>query len=153
MLKSCDFGHVFSTWKNSSGFGHVFSTWNSSRGFGHVRNSRVFQVIFTNFAYWVRSWIKEKIGTNASKWSNDRFLWKSWPTLGQIISRTKCDRDKPIFFLQKERVNKIELGIKSDNGIGKCQKRGSIIERKFPTMFKYGSAMFLDSNHEHWLKT
>ncbi len=30
-----------------------------------------------------------------------------------------------IFFLQKERVNKIELGIKKrPNGIGKCQKRG-----------------------------
>ncbi len=40
------------------------------------------------------------------------------------------------FFLQKEGVNKIELGIKKGpRGIGKCQKRGSI-ERKFPTIFK-----------------
>ncbi len=46
------------------------------------------------------------------------------------------------FFLQKEGVNKIELDIHNGpihNGIGKCQKRGSI-ERKFPTIFKYGSA-------------
>ncbi len=43
------------------------------------------------------------------------------------------------FFLQKEGVNKIRVGHKKGpNGIGKCKKRGSI-ERKFPTMFKYGS--------------
>ncbi len=36
---------------------------------------------------------------------------KNRPTLGQIISGTKCERDK-VFFLQKERVNKIGLGIK-----------------------------------------
>ncbi len=72
----------------------------------------------------IRSKIKEEIGTNA---------------LGQIISGIKCDRDKPIF-LQKEGVNKIELGMKKGpNGIRECQKRGSI-EWKFPTMFKYGSA-------------
>ncbi len=33
----------------------------------------------------------------ASKVSNDRFLWKNRPTLGQIICGTKCDRDKLIF--------------------------------------------------------
>ncbi len=49
----------------------------------------------------------EKIGT---KWSNDRFVRKIRPMLDKIISGTKCDRDKLIFFLQKERVNKIELG-------------------------------------------
>ncbi len=32
------------------------------------------------------------------------------PTLGHIISGTKCDRDKQIF-LQKEEVDKIALGI------------------------------------------
>ncbi len=49
------------------------------------------------------------------------------------------------YFLQKKKVNKIELGIKKGpNGIWKCQKRGSI-ERKFPTMFKYGSAPMIDN--------
>ncbi len=43
-------------------------------------------------------------------------------------------------FLQKERINKIELGMKKGpNGIGKCQKWVSI-EQKFPTIFKYWSA-------------
>ncbi len=37
----------------------------------------------------------------ASRVSNDRLLWKHRPTLGQIISGTKCDRDKPIFFCRK----------------------------------------------------
>ncbi len=47
------------------------------------------------------------------------------PMLGQIIFGTKCDRDKPIFFLQKEGVNKIELGIRKEpNGIRKCQTMG-----------------------------
>ncbi len=46
-------------------------------------------------------------------------------TLGQIISGTKCDRDKQIF-LQKEGFNKIKFCIKKGpNGIGKCQKCGS----------------------------
>ncbi len=49
----------------------------------------------------------------ATKVLNERFLWKNRPTLGQITSGTKCDRDKPIF-LQIERVNKFELGIKMD---------------------------------------
>ncbi len=35
------------------------------------------------------------------------------PTLGPIIFGTKCDRGKPCF-LQKEGINKIELGIKRD---------------------------------------
>ncbi len=44
------------------------------------------------------------------------------------------------FFLHKEEVNKIELGIKKGpNGIGKCKKWESI-EWSFPTIFKYGSA-------------
>ncbi len=37
----------------------------------------------------------------ASKMSNDRFLWKNRPTLGQIISGTKCDRDKQIFVAER----------------------------------------------------
>ncbi len=41
------------------------------------------------------------------------FCEKNRPTLGQIISGTKCDK-RNIFFLQKERVSKIELGIKRD---------------------------------------
>ncbi len=46
------------------------------------------------------------------------------------------------FFLQKERVSKIELVIKKGpNWIGKCHKRGSI-NQKFPTIFKYGSALW-----------
>ncbi len=45
-----------------------------------------------------RSKTKEKSGQNASQRSNDRFLWKSKPNVGQIISGTKCDKDKPIFF-------------------------------------------------------
>ncbi len=57
-----------------------------------------------------RSIIKE-IGT---KWSNDRFGQKNRPTLAHIISGNKCDREKLIFFLQKEGVNKIDLGINSD---------------------------------------
>ncbi len=36
------------------------------------------------------------------KVSNGRFLWKNRPTLGQIISGTKCDRDKPIFSAERE---------------------------------------------------
>ncbi len=32
---------------------------------------------------------------------NDRFLWKNWPTLGQIISGTKCDRYKQIFSVER----------------------------------------------------
>ncbi len=48
------------------------------------------------------------------------------PSLCQMISETKCGRDKQII-LQKERVNKIELGIKKGhNGIRKCQKQGTI---------------------------
>ncbi len=50
---------------------------------------------------------------NASNWSNDRLWQNIIPTLGQIISETKCDRDKP-FFLQKEGLNQIELGINRD---------------------------------------
>ncbi len=83
---------------------------------------------------------RRKLIQNASKWSNDRFLWKIRPTLGQIISGTKCDKGKPIFFFCRKRwVIKIKLGIKKGpNGIGKCQKWGSI-EWKVPTMFKDGS--------------
>ncbi len=37
----------------------------------------------------------------ASKVSNNRFLWKNKPTLGHIISGTKCDRDKLIVFVER----------------------------------------------------
>ncbi len=40
-----------------------------------------------------RKW-RRKVIQIASKESNDRFLWKNRPTLGQIISGIKCDRDK-----------------------------------------------------------
>ncbi len=35
---------------------------------------------------------RRKVLQIASKVSNDRFVWKNIPTLGQIISRTKCDQ-------------------------------------------------------------
>ncbi len=44
---------------------------------------------------------RRKLTQNASKWSNDRFLLKIRPTLGQIISGNKCDREKPIFLSRK----------------------------------------------------
>ncbi len=44
---------------------------------------------------------RRKLVQNASKWSNDRFGWKMWPNLGQIIYGTKCDRDKPIFSAER----------------------------------------------------
>ncbi len=56
---------------------------------------------------------RRKLMQNALKWSNDRFLWKIKPSLGQIISGTKYDRDNPIFSVERG-VNKIALGIKRD---------------------------------------
>ncbi len=45
------------------------------------------------------------------------------------------------FFLQKEKVNKMELGIKcGPNGIGKYKKTG-VNRAEVSTMFKYGSAL------------
>ncbi len=38
---------------------------------------------------------RRKLVKNAWKWSNDIFCWKISPTLGEIISGTKYDRDKP----------------------------------------------------------
>ncbi len=73
----------------------------------------------------------------ASKWSNDRFGWKIRPNLGKIFSRSKCNREKPICFLQKTGVNKIKLGIKRQWD----RNRGYILG-KFPTTFKYGSAPY-----------
>ncbi len=64
------------------------------------------------------------------------------PTLGQIISETKCDRNKLIFFTaEKGAINKIELGInKGLHVIEKCQN-GSQSQGSFPPpTFKYGSA-------------
>ncbi len=59
-----------------------------------------------------------------------------WAILSLEINAIETDR----FFLQKQGVNKIKLGRKKGpNGIGKCQKWGSI-EQTFPTMFKYGSS-------------
>ncbi len=45
---------------------------------------------------------------------NNSFWWNIVPIVGPIISRTKCDRHRPTnqYFLQKEQVNKIELGVK-----------------------------------------
>ncbi len=78
-----------------------------------------------------------KLVQNASKW----FWWKTRTTLDQIISGTKCDRDKLIFYIER-RVNKIELVItKVSNGIGKCQKKGSMVG-KFPSTIKYGSSVW-----------
>ncbi len=34
------------------------------------------------------------------------------PSLGSIISRTKCDRDKHISILEKEGISRMKLGIK-----------------------------------------
>ncbi len=87
----------------------------------------------------IRSKVRDKIGTKCFKMVKWQIFGKNRPTLGQIISGTKCV-EKNRFFLQNEGVNKIKLGIiKEPNGIRKCQKRGSI-EQKFPTIFKYGSA-------------
>ncbi len=82
---------------------------------------------------------KDKLVQNAWKWWNDRFCWKIWPTSGQIIFRTKCDRDKPLF-LQKREINKIELGIKGTQWDLKMSKKGSI-PGTFHTNLKYGSAL------------
>ncbi len=62
---------------------------------------------------WKRSNNNEKVGQQvrksrsklvqiALKVSNDRVLWRNRPTLGQIISGTKCDKDKPIFSAERE---------------------------------------------------
>ncbi len=40
---------------------------------------------------------RRKFVHNASKWINERFCQKNRPCLDQIISGTKCDRDKLIF--------------------------------------------------------
>ncbi len=48
-----------------------------------------------------RSKMKGKSDTNCFKVSNDRFWWKNRPTLAQIISGTKCDRDKHIFSAER----------------------------------------------------
>ncbi len=45
---------------------------------------------------------RRKLVQIATKVSNDRFLWKNRPALGQIIFGTKCDRDKPIFSTERE---------------------------------------------------
>ncbi len=47
-----------------------------------------------------RSKIKENL-YKLLQVSNDIFLSKNRPTLGQIISGTKCDRDKPIFSVER----------------------------------------------------
>ncbi len=44
---------------------------------------------------------RRKVVQIASKVSNDRFLWTNRPNLDQIISWTKCDRDKQIFSAQR----------------------------------------------------
>ncbi len=44
---------------------------------------------------------RRKLVQIASKVSNDRFLCKNRPSLGQIIGGTKCDTDKQIFFSRK----------------------------------------------------
>ncbi len=46
----------------------------------------------------IGSKIKEKLTRNTlNLLNNNTFWWKIRPTLGPIISGTKCDRDKPIF--------------------------------------------------------
>ncbi len=64
-------------------------------------------------------------------------LVKYRPTLGQIISVTKCDRDKQIFFAEREGQYDRAGHKKGPNGIGKCQKQGPI-EWRFSTIFKNG---------------
>ncbi len=49
----------------------------------------------------IGSKIKEKIDTKCLKLLNNTFWWQIRPTLGPCISRTKCDRDKPIFSAQR----------------------------------------------------
>ncbi len=73
--------------------------------------------------------LMRKLLQNTSKWSNERFWLNIKPPLSQIISGTKWDGDKP-FFLQKEVVNKIDLGIKrdpmvSENAKNRCQSWGN----------------------------
>ncbi len=50
----------------------------------------------------------------ASKLSNVRFLWKNRPTLDQIISGTKRDRDKYFFFCRKRGSIRISWVYKGD---------------------------------------
>ncbi len=52
-----------------------------------------------------------KNGLKQIKNQRENFGEKLDPDVGQIISGTKCDRDKPIFF-QKKEVTNIKLGIK-----------------------------------------
>ncbi len=96
---------------------------------------------------------RRKLAQIDSKVSNERFLWKIRPTLGQIISGTKFDkRQTDDYFLVEREGQKEGIGIeKGPNGIGKCQERGSI-GRKFPTIFKYGSAAPLprDGSIAYW---
>ncbi len=77
-------------------------------------------------------------------------IWYTWYKLHQKCQMTDfCEKIDQLyvklslqlnvietnqFFLHKERLNNIELDIKNGpNGIGKCQKQGSI-EWKFPTI-------------------
>ncbi len=85
---------------------------------------------------------------NVSKWSNERYLWKIRQIFAQIISGTKCDRDKLIFSAEREGEYDRVGHKKGPNEIGKCQKRRSI-ERKLPTMFKYESAPPLPGFNQH----
>ncbi len=45
---------------------------------------------------------RRKLVQIASIVSNDRIVWKNRPTLGHIISGTKCHRDKPIFLAERK---------------------------------------------------
>ncbi len=74
-----------------------------------------------------------KIENQEEKWykmlQNDQMTdfvkTKNRPSLCHIISGTKFDRDKPIYFLPKEGYKKIELGLKKDpmgsESVRKCQ--------------------------------
>ncbi len=71
--------------------------------------------------------------------SSDRSLWKNRPTLGQIISGTKCDRDKQNISTERGCQSDRVEHKKGPNRITICQEWVSI-EGKFLTIFKYGSA-------------
>ncbi len=65
-------------------------------------------------------------------------MWKNRPTLDQIISGTKCDRDKPFFLQKLDRVGHK----KGPNGIGKCLKWGSIYRWSSPPSSSMGVRPF-----------
>ncbi len=76
--------------------------------------------------------IFEKKNIIQLEWTHKKIIFSLCLRVKKIIF-SLCLRVAPYYHI-------IELGIKKGpNGIGKCQKLGSI-KRKFPNIFKYGNA-------------